>query len=140
MKIKGESGATLMRYIVATSLAILAITQHVLAQPSESVSYSQSMTEKYSQKVLLKNWALSVCLATVSKDENARNDANATASAYLEFGRQPIEAYESLRILAEQYANRKYVGSIKSEFNTMKCIDLFHSKELETLTSKLTKK
>jgi Type VI secretion system (T6SS), amidase immunity protein len=128
-----------MRYIAVTGFVMLALTHHALAQPSESVSYSRSMTEKYSQKVLLKNWALSVCLAKISKDEHTRNDANATASAYLEFGRQPIEAYESLRVLADQYAGRKYAGSIKSEFNTMKCIDLFHSEELEALTRKLSK-
>lgn len=128
-----------MRYIAAMGFIMLALGSHTYAQPGESVKSSQSMTEKYSQKTLLKNWALSVCLATISKDANTRADANATASAYLEFGRQPIETYNALRELAEQYANRKYGGSIKSEFNTMKCIDLFHSKELENLTIKPSK-
>ena len=50
-----------------------------------------------------------------------------------------IEVYDALRHLAEQYANRKYAGSIKSEFNTMKCIDLFHSKELDDLTSQFSR-
>ena len=126
-------------YISAMGFIMLAFGHHAHAQTGESVNLSQNMTEKYSQKTLLKNWALSVCLAKVSKDTCTREDANATASAYLEFGRQPIEAYDALRELAEQYANRKYGGSIKSEFNTMKCIDLFHSKELDNLTSKLSR-
>ncbi|MEI7870423.1 MAG: T6SS amidase immunity protein Tai4 family protein [Candidatus Methylumidiphilus sp.] len=126
-------------YIPALGFIMLAFGHPAHAQTGESVKFSQSMTEKYSQKTLLKNWALSVCLAKVSKDTSTREDANSTASAYLEFGRQPIEAYDALRKLVEQYANRKYGSSIKSELNTMKCIDLFHSKELEKLTSKLSR-
>ncbi len=99
--------------------------------------YSKSMTEEYSQKTLLKNWAFCICLASVSKDKDTIDDANATASAYLEYGKQPIEAYNMLRKLSEQYARRQYVGSIKSEFNTMKCIDLLHSKELDKLVNEL---
>lgn len=118
---------------------MLALTHPAYARQGGTVKYSQSMTEKYSQKTLLKNWALSVCLAKISEDPRAKEDANATASAYLEFGRQPLEAYDALRTLADEYAHRKYGGSIQSDFNTMKCIDLFHSKELDRLTSKLSR-
>lgn len=97
-------------------------------------------TASYSQKQLLKNWALSACLATVATDPASRADANATASAYLEFGRQPLEAYQELRQLVERYLQRKYSGSIDSKFNTMKCIDLFNSKELDILADKLLAK
>src|SRR5437016_81631 len=101
--------------------------QHGYAQSGKPDQYQESMTSKYSQKSLLKNWAFSACLAKISTDQNARSDANATASAYLEYGHQSIEAYEPLRNLAEKFAGRKYGGSINSEFNTMKCIDLFNS-------------
>ncbi len=132
-------GVTLRSYIVATGF-IIAVGQCAHAQPGESDKYSQSMTKKYSQKTLLKNWALSVCLAKISKDVSERDDANATASAYLEFGRQPIEAYDALRELTEKYAKRKYDSVIKSELNTMKCIDLFHSEELDNLAGKLSRR
>lgn len=97
------------------------------------------MTETYSQKDLLKNWALSACLAITASDEKAKADANATAGAYMEFGHQGTEAYDALRALAEKYAARHYGGSVPSEFNTMKCIDLYHSAELSKLTAKLAK-
>ena len=121
------------------SFVMLALATPVCAQQGESVKYTPSMTETYSQRTLLKNWALSVCLAQVAQDTKGRDDANATASAYLEFGRQGIEAYDALRTVVEQYASRKYGGSIQSDFNTMKCIDLFHSKRLDDLTRKLSK-
>jgi hypothetical protein len=96
----------------------------------------RASTASYSQKSLLKNWAFSVCLAKVSKTPEAKEDANATAGAYMEFGKQPIEAYDALRELADRYARRTYGGAVQSEFNTMKCIDLLHSKELDALAGK----
>jgi len=124
--------------LVALCFVMLAVTSHADAQQATE-QYSESMTDKYSQKTLLKNWALSVCLAQISKDPASREDAGATASAYMEFGHQRIEAYDALRELADRYAKRRYGGSIKSEFNTMKCIDLFHSKELDDLATKFSK-
>lgn len=118
----------------------LAWTFSVMAAAGEGNSGESLMIERYSQRDLLKNWAFSVCLATVAKDADAKADANATASAYLEFGHQGIEAYDELRKLAQEYAARHYSGSISSEFNTMKCIDLFHSAELDRLAGRLAKK
>lgn len=104
------------------------------------LGHAQALASKYSQKVLLKNWALSRCLSEVYTDEKTKEDANATAGAYLEFGRQNIEAYEALNELVVKYAKRKYTGSVPSDFNTMKCIDLYHSSELETLAARLSRK
>ena len=125
-----------MRLLISFCFLLLLFAQQ--AYPADQ--YSPGVADRYSQKTLLKNWAFCVCLAAVSKDSNTKEDANSTASAYLEFGRQSIEAYNALRELAEQYANKKYGGSIKSEFNTMKCIDLFHSEELDKLAEKLSGK
>lgn len=82
---------------------------------------------------------MSVCLAYVATDQAARDDANASASAYMEFGRQDVAAYDALRALAQRYAKRTYSGSVPGQFNTMKCIDLFHSAELRRLVVKLSK-
>lgn len=95
-------------------------------------------TSKYTQKTLLKNWALSICLAQVAQDERTAKDAGSTAGAYLEFGKQDLAVYDELRALVAKYVDLKYGGSVQSEFNTMKCIDLFHSKELDRLTTKAT--
>ncbi len=131
-------GAEMRINAVIVYLFSILVMQNAYAQ-NEISGYSRSMTQEYSQQTLLKNWAFSVCLASVSKNQEAIDDANATASAYLEFGKQPIEAYQALKKLSEQYAKRQYAGSIKSEFNTMKCIDLFHSKELDILVNELTR-
>lgn len=132
-------------FIFALSILILAFGHNAKAQAQsqsqadQSNKHWKSLDEKYTQKTLLKNWALSICLAEIAQDEKTRADANETASAYLEFGRQPIEAYDLLAALAKKYAKLKYGSAIKSELNAMKCIDLFHSKELDQLANKLVK-
>lgn len=96
----------------------------------------------YSQQVLLKNYALSYCFSRIARDDATRSDALASAGAYLEFGNQGLDAYEAIRSLAEQYVGLSYVskpepGVVPSELNTMKCIDLFHSRALHRLTRRL---
>lgn len=49
----------------------------------------------------LKNWALSHCLALVYKDDVVKNDARATASAYLEYGKQSVEIYHEIDEIAK---------------------------------------
>jgi hypothetical protein len=118
----------------------LAMTGSALAgAPARPARSETASTASYSQRDLLKNWALSICLAKVATEPGARDDANLAASAYMEFGRQGAEAYEALHKLADQYAARHYTGSVEGEFNTMKCIDLFHSRELNSLATRLAK-
>jgi methionine-rich copper-binding protein CopC len=112
---------------------------HPSVQKTEPTRDGAPMTASYSQQDLLKNWALSTCLAIVATDPALRADANATAGAYMEFGHQAPEAYAALRELAENFAARRYSGSVEGRFDTMKCIDLFHSRELNSLAAKLAK-
>jgi hypothetical protein len=79
----------------------------------------------------LKNWALSRCLAKASQGERAGDDAAKSAAAYLEMSSAGIDVYNRLDVLVDGYLKRTYSGSVKSDYNTMKCIDLYHSKELQ---------
>ncbi len=115
--------------MVAASVAFVAVA---------SVACAQGRTGTYSQKVLLKNWALARCLGQVYGNESVQKDANATASAYLEFGKQPMSAYTQIATLVDDYVHRQIGGSIPAQFNTMKCIDLYHSGALDTLTTALS--
>lgn len=87
----------------------------------------------------LRNWALSFCLASTFKPGIAQQDALSTAGAYLEAGNQPIEAYQEVTQLIQKFLARKYTGVTPSEFNTKKCIDLYHSPELALLIKKYSK-
>lgn len=100
----------------------------------------EALTTQYSQSELLKNWALSHCLALVYKDDVVKNDARATASAYLEYGKQSVEIYHEIDEIAKKYSGLKYNGSISSDFNTMKCIDFIHDRELNELIKRRVEK
>ncbi|BCQ22580.1 hypothetical protein NK8_06910 [Caballeronia sp. NK8] len=116
---------TLLR---TTALAFVAVNQ--LANAASEVA------PKDVQIALLKDWALSRCLAKMYADPVAKSDANATASAYLEKSNLPMDAYDAADRLASDYANRKYAGSIESGFGTKKCIDFFESEELRELATR----
>lgn len=120
---------------------LLSILVFVASMSASASATAQPLpqTSQYSQMTLLKNWALSICLAQAARDERTAQDAASTAGAYMEFGRQDLVVYEEIRALVAKYGALEYGGSVPSEFNTMKCIDLFHSKELDRLTTKATK-
>lgn len=85
----------------------------------------------YSQPELLRNWALARCLAKANPDSPAGEDANRAAGAYLEFGTAGIETYEKLDAMVDAWLKREYAGSVRgASYSTMKCIDLYHSREL----------
>lgn len=92
------------------------------------------------QKTLMKNWALSVCFARIARDKQTKEDAGLTASAYLENSRQSLEDFDKIEKIVDKFVALEYGGSVKSDYNTMKCIDLFHSKELDRLVTKLVRK
>lgn len=101
-------------------------------------------TISYSQQTLLKNWALSICFAQISSDKDLVEDANATAGAYFELGRQDLDAYSIIRMLVKNSIKRESrskpdIEQPPVEMNVMKCIDLLHSQELDRLTKRLTK-
>lgn len=112
----------------------------IVALLFSNFSLANSLTSTYTQKELLKNWVLSRCLGKVYGNPSVKDDADSTASAYLEYGKQPIETYHALDKLADKYAKLKYSGAISSDFNTMKCIDLFYSKELDNFVNQQVSK
>jgi hypothetical protein len=120
-----------MNKIIAAALAMLFMVTAALA--------AKDTPESYSQKILLKNWALSRCLSKAYPSEISKNDAEITAGAFLEFSKFSLDANEKAEALVDKFLAKKYDGSVKSNYNTMKCIDLFHSKELDDLARRYTK-
>lgn len=93
-------------------------------------------TPTYSSETIFKNYALSTCLADAFEDAELRRDASATAAGFLEFGTGPIEAYTEATLMGRDFLKRKYDGMVPVEFNTKKCIDFYHSEELNRLAER----
>jgi hypothetical protein len=95
---------------------------------------------EYSPIQYLKNFALSTCIADGYKSEEVAKDSRAAAGGYLELGRLPFEAHEAAAALGKQFLAKEYQSASGEKLTLMKCIDFFHSKELDQLARKYGKK
>lgn len=91
---------------------------------------------EYSPAQYLKNFALSRCIAEGYKSEEVVKDSSAAAGGYLELGSSPIEAYREADSLAQKFLAKDYQGKSGEKLTLMKCIDLFHSAELDQLAKR----
>jgi len=95
--------------------------------------------EAIHQEEIFKSWVLSRCLSYTFENSNHKQDALNTASAYLEKSTLSVEQLLTSEPLIKNFLSKNYQGSIEGTFNTMKCIDLFNSSELDTLYRELKK-
>jgi hypothetical protein len=95
---------------------------------------------QYSAAEYLRNFALSVCIADGYKSEEVVKDGRAAAGGYLEFGSSPIEAYEDVEALGKTFLAKDYPSIHGGQITLMKCIDFYHSKELERVVKKYQKR
>jgi hypothetical protein len=95
---------------------------------------------EYSPTQYLKNFALSVCIADGYRSTEVVHDGLAAAGGYLELGSLPFEAYEEAESLGKQFLAKEYKSPSGEQLTLMKCIDFFHSKELDELARKYYKK
>jgi Type VI secretion system (T6SS), amidase immunity protein len=93
----------------------------------------------YSPIQYLKNFALSTCIADGYKSDEVVKDSSAAAGGYLELGRLPFEAYEEAAALGKKFLAKDYQSISGDKLTLMKCIDFFHSKELDQLAKKYGK-
>ena len=94
----------------------------------------------YSPIQYLKNFALSTCIADGFKSDEVVKDSSAAAGGYLELGSFPMEAYEQAASLGKKFLAKEYRSISGEKLTLMKCIDFFHSKELDQLAKKYSKK
>lgn len=111
-----------------------------LAAPSNVDANDTDVRVEYSAVQYLKNFALSVCLSDGYKSEEVVKDSSAAAGGYLELGGFPMEAYEEAAALGKKFLAREYKSVHGEKLTLMKCIDLFHSKELDQLARKYNQK
>ncbi len=95
---------------------------------------------EYSPIQYLKNFALSTCIADGYKSDEVVKDGSAAAGGYLELGSFPFEAYEEAASLGKKFLAKEYRSISGEQLTLMKCIDFFHSKELDQLAKKYGKK
>jgi Type VI secretion system (T6SS), amidase immunity protein len=111
-----------------------------LVAPATVCAEDTDARVRYSAAEYLKNFALSVCISDGYKSDEVVKDSLAAAGGYVELGGFPIEAYEEAAALGKKFLAKEYVSMHGGRLTLMKCIDLFHSNELEQIVKKYNKK
>jgi hypothetical protein len=115
------------------------VTMALLAVLSSVDAKDMDVRVKYSKAQYLKNFALSVCISDGFKSDEVVKEGSAAAGAYLELGGLPLEAYEEAEGLGKKFLAKDYPSKHGQKLTLMKCIDFFHSKDLEQLVRKYSK-
>jgi len=97
---------------------------------------AQADKPNYSGKEYFKNYALSTCIADGYQSQEIASDAAAAARGYLEFGDLSLEAHTEATLLGREYLKKEYKSKSGAALVLMKCIDFYHSDELEALYKK----
>jgi hypothetical protein len=109
----------------------------------ETVTSPQAGARTYAQNY--KDMVLAECVATAYKNESAvAKDAGSSVSALRDWSYYDLEqSPDAVRDLIESYLARDYHNPlVESEvkdvrFDFLKCLDLYHSKDLEALVKRL---
>ncbi|AFK64167.1 hypothetical protein TKWG_22710 [Advenella kashmirensis WT001] len=142
------------RYFAAALCAIGLMTSSAVhaadaAKPADELQSftqlpQQALKSDDNQIKLFKYWALARCGATLSKQAGSaalEEDWSNTAAAYLEYSTVPLEANEAAQALVDKFLKTTTrSGSTGGSYESMKCIDLFNSKELDVLAGQYIKK
>jgi hypothetical protein len=88
-----------------------------------------------------KDRALASCIATAYKGSAAGEDADTTKSVYLEWTYyDETNANPAVDELVKKYLHRDYSNPLEgyssAKFSLLKCIDMYHSKELDSQVRK----
>ncbi|MCF5804385.1 MULTISPECIES: type VI secretion system amidase immunity protein Tai4 [Pseudomonas syringae group] len=133
-----------MRVIFAFGLLFSCLAPTTFA--SSPNSSPQGMERTYAQNY--RDMVLATCIANAYKgDKNTAIDAGSSVSAlrewaYYDFEKSP-DAVKALidKYLARDYTNPLVESEIKGvKFDLLKCLDLYHSKELNALTKEVVLK
>ena len=84
-----------------------------------------------------KDRALAYCIAQAYKDSPAGEDAAKTGGAFLDWTYFDFDAIAQIDALIAKYLRRDYntpvEGYAEAKFALLKCIDMYHGPELDTL-------
>lgn len=131
---------TYARIFITTSIILFATACSAANTNSkaEQKNVTSAMSRTYAQNY--KDMALAYCIAKAySVDPHANKDATATAGGLDQWSNYDAEnSATAIPELVKSYLSRHY-ASIQGEhvkLDLMKCIDMYHSKDLEKLVKK----
>ncbi|AHG38865.1 hypothetical protein N018_00830 [Pseudomonas syringae CC1557] len=126
-----------------SSVGILLLFLAPMSFASSSTSSPKGMKRTYEQNY--RDMVLATCIANAYKGEkNTAMDAGSSVSALRDWAFYVFEkSPDAVKALVEKYLAKDYTNPlVESEtkgvkFDLLKCVDLYHSKELDALTTEV---
>jgi len=108
---------------------ILCLSSGAFAGADSITAINRTNAENY------KDRALAACIATAYKGSSAGDDADITTSAFIEWTYYDVDkGNQATDQLVEKYLHRDYTNPLEgyaaAKFNLLKCLDMYHSGEL----------
>ncbi len=124
-------------------VAVASVFFTSLAVAVEPVTSPQGIERSYAQNY--KDMILSTCIANAYRDEkNAAIDSGSSANALRDWTYYDLEkSPDEVKALVDKYLARDYQNPLTEaevkvvHFDLLKCLDLYHSKELDSLVHRL---
>ncbi|EGT4373744.1 hypothetical protein SNQ26_003015 [Cronobacter malonaticus] len=112
------------------AFTVLTVSFHAaLAQPLASIS-------EFTQPQIFSEWVQNRCMGHIADSAALKEDANASAAAWLEASELPVEAFNEADTIITQALKTPASGTAKSDYRVLKCSLIAHSPEMTALYKK----
>ena len=98
-------------------------------------SHGADVTD-YKEWQLFANAAFAICMGQAFSSRLVVEDAQRTASGYLEYAHMPFAAYLELQNQVERWLNKAYPSKSGGSLQLMKCIDYYNSGDIRSIYNK----
>ncbi|WP_171965586.1 T6SS amidase immunity protein Tai4 family protein [Cronobacter sakazakii] len=103
------------------AFTVLTVPFHTaLAQPLAPVS-------EFTQPQIFTEWVQNRCMSHIADSAALKEDANASAAAWLEASELPVEAFNEADTIITQALKTPVGGTAKSDYRVLKCSLIAHS-------------
>lgn len=113
-----------MKKIYLTALVFISLSATASSLPDIS---------SFSQQQIFKSWVQNRCIGKISQDKGLMEDAKASAAAWLEFSKLPIEDFQKADAAIDNLLKEKLGGSVDSPYLVLKCTLIAESQPVQAI-------
>ncbi|BBV81330.1 MULTISPECIES: T6SS amidase immunity protein Tai4 family protein [Enterobacter cloacae complex] len=102
-----------------------------------SVVYAQKLPDvsAFSQQQILENWVQNRCISKIAGSKSLKDDAEASAAAWLEASDLPAENFEKADKVIDILLKEKVGGTEQGQYQVLKCSLIANSDAIRSLKS-----
>lgn len=89
----------------------------------------------FSQQQIFTHWVENRCIGKITQDNALIEDAKASAAAWLEFSKLPVEEFQKADAVIDSGLKEKIGGSVGSQYQVLKCTLISQSDSIQKIFS-----